>query len=365
MNPHSSKNLSEIVVIGAGLIGTSIALGAKRAGFRVELLDRDGRAEALANDLIDNQDPSGSIENPDLVVIATPTSALGELLNRYSTMYPNSTFIDIGSTKHKVEVEVARFEKLSSRFCPTHPMAGRELDGAEAAQADLFAGKSWVITPLKATSNESVLLTRELIEALGAKVIQMDISDHDLAVAALSHLPQIVASLLAGQLTSLDSSNEKAKEYFNLAGSGILDTTRIAASNPNLWIEILKLNQEAIKPLLVNLQRDLANLIENYNVAEVLERGRKGRSLLPGKHRSNHRDYTFLPVVLEDKPNQLAALFNECAKANVNVEDINIEHSPEQETGLVLLALSNTNAQLLQKHLLAGGWRVHPPRTEI
>lgn len=361
----NSSNLSEIVVIGAGLIGTSIALGAKRAGFRVELLDRDGRAEALANDLITNQSPLGSIADPDLVVLATPTSALGDLLGKYRTIYPNSTFIDIGSTKTKVEVEVSRFGDVASRFCPTHPMAGRELDGAEAAQSDLFLGKSWVITPLKSTSERSIEIAKKLIESLGARVIQMEIADHDLAVAAVSHLPQLVASLLAGQLASIDSANKKAKEYFDLSGSGLLDTTRIAASNPNLWVEILELNQDAIKPLLSNLHKDLTTLIESYNVLEVLERGRAGRALLPGKHRSKIREYTYLPVVLEDKPNQLAALFNECAKANVNVEDISIEHSPEQETGLVLLALSNANAELLQKHLLAGGWRVHPPRTEI
>jgi prephenate dehydrogenase len=359
------KRITKVVVIGAGLIGTSIALGAKQAGLQVELLDKDGRAEALANDLIDNQSPSGSIAEPELVVLATPASALSQLLNRYATLYPKSTFIDIGSTKTNVALEVTRFGELVKRFCPTHPMAGRELDGAEAAQSDLFLGKSWVITPLEGTSKVSIELATELIELLGAKAIQMDIAEHDLAVAAVSHLPQLVASLLAGQLATLNNQNARAKEYFNLAGSGILDTTRIAASNPTLWVEILKLNEDAIKPFLKSLHQDLALLIEKYDVGQVLEQGRIGRSLLPGKHRSQLREYTYIPVVLEDKPNQLAALFNECAKANVNVEDIKIEHSPEQETGLVLLALSSANAQVLQKHLQAGGWRVHPPRTEI
>jgi prephenate dehydrogenase len=117
-------------------------------------------------------------------------------------------------------------------------------------------------------------------------------------------------------------------------------------------------------PLLKDFQKDLSTLIESYDVQSVLERGRKGRQSLPGKHRSASRNYIYLPVVLEDKPNQLALLFDECAKANVNVEDITIEHSPEQETGLVLLALSASNADVLQNHLLAANWRVHPPRSE-
>ena len=344
----------KLVVIGAGLIGTSIALGAKRAGAEVELIDEDGRAQALANDLVGSK----KIEDPSIVVIATPTSALATIISKFKTLYPKSTFIDIGSTKTKVKVEIQTDSDILNRFCPTHPMAGRELDGAEAAQSDLFVGKSWIITPLPETGAQAIEDAKELIETLGAKVITMSAEEHDLAVATVSHMPQIISSLLAAQLEG------KSSESLALAGSGVLDTTRIAGSNPDLWREILNLNREALLPLLKDFQKDLSTLIETYDVQSVLERGRKGRQSLPGKHRSASRNYTFLPVVLEDKPNQLAALFDECAKANVNVEDITIEHSPEQETGLVLLALSATNAEVLQKHLADSGWRVHPPRSE-
>ena len=344
----------KVVVIGAGLIGTSIALGAKRNGAEVELIDTDGRAEALANDLASGQ----KVSEPDLIVIATPTSALESIVNRFKNLYPRSTFIDIGSTKTKVKVEVEKDSAFAKRFCPTHPMAGRELDGAEAAQSDLFEGKSWIITPLSATTESSIALTRELIESLGARVIEMTVDDHDAAVATISHLPQIISSLLAAQLVS------KPKEYLALAGGGVIDTTRIAGSNPELWREILNLNKEALLPLLKNFQKDLSTLIESYDVEKVLLEGRKGRQALPGKHRSASRNYQYLPVVLEDKPNQLAALFDECAKIDVNVEDIAIEHSPEQETGLVLLALSKANSDSLQEHLSKNGWRVHPPRSE-
>ena len=344
----------KIVVIGAGLIGTSIALGAKKVGAEVELLDEDGRAQALANDLVE----ATKVIDPEIVVIAAPTSALNSVSNRYKSLYPKSTFIDIGSTKTKVKVEVQQDVELASRFCPTHPMAGRELDGAEAAQSDLFVGKSWVITPLEETSTASIENAKELIEALGARVITMSPEAHDLAVATVSHLPQVISSLLAAQLVGKDP------EYLALAGSGVLDTTRIAGSNPQLWKEILNLNQEALLPLLKDFQKDLSTLIESYDVQEILERGRKGRQSLPGKHRTVSRNYTYLPVVIEDKPNQLALLFNECGKANVNVEDIAIEHSPEQNTGLVLLALNSEDAITLNTHLNISGWRVHPPRSE-
>jgi len=344
----------KIVVIGAGLIGTPIALGAKRAGAEVELIDSDSRAESLANDLVESR----KVDDPNLVVIAAPTSALEGILSEYKSIYPKSTFIDIGSTKTKVKVQIQSDSELSSRFIPTHPMAGRELDGAEAAQSDLFVGKSWIITPLESSSGESIALVKELIEKLGARVIAMSAEEHDAAVAAISHFPQLISSLLAAQLEG------KSPESLALAGSGVMDTTRIAGSNPELWREILNLNRDALMPLLKDFQKDLSTLIEGYDVLTVLERGRKGRQSLPGKHRSASRNYIYLPVVLEDKPNQLALLFDECAKANVNVEDITIEHSPEQETGLVLLALSASNADVLQKHLLAANWRVHPPRSE-
>ena len=347
----------KIVVIGAGLIGTSIALGVKRSGGEVELIDSDGRAEALANDLVTNLE---KISDPDLVVIATPTNALESIIHRFSSLYPKSTFIDIGSTKTKVKVQVQNSE-VAERFCPTHPMAGRELDGAEAAQSDLFVGKSWVITPTTRTGKQAMDKAQELIELLGAKVIKMSPEEHDSAVAAVSHLPQIISSLLASQL------NSQSAEHLALAGSGILDTTRIAGSKPQLWREILTLNKEAVLPLLQKFQDDLNALIKDFNlenIEAILNNGRKGRQLLPGKHRSASRNYIYLPVVLEDKPNQLAALFNECAKVNVNVEDITIEHSPEQETGLILLALNPENAIKLQMHLSNDGWRVHPPRSE-
>ena len=344
----------KLVVIGAGLIGTSIALGAKRAGAEVELIDADGRAQNLANDLVDSK----KVADPTIVVIATPTSALKGVIERFKSLYPKSTFIDIGSTKTKVKVDVQVDTDFASRFCPTHPMAGRELDGPEGAQSDLFVGKSWIITPLPQTRGESIALVKELIEKLGARVIAMSPEDHDAAVAAVSHLPQVVSSLLAAQLEG------KSPEHLALAGTGVLDTTRIAGSNPALWEEILQLNKGALLPLLKDFQKDLSTLIDSYDVQSVLERGRRGRQGLPGKHRSAARSYIYLPVVIDDKPNQLALLFDECAKANVNVEDITIEHSPEQETGLVLLALSASNAVVLEKHLSAAGWRVHPPRSE-
>lgn len=188
----------------------------------------------------------------------------------------------------------------------------------------------------------------------------MSASRHDSAVALVSHLPQIVASLLAAQLKGAKS------EDLDLAGAGLRDTTRIAASDPELWQEIISSNAQEILPLLINLQNDLGSLIESLDdpakVGSFIAAGNEGRSMIPGKHGGKAREYTQLPVVIEDKPGQLAALFDECAKASVNVEDLTIEHSPGQFTGLITLALSASDASILQKHLEESGWNVHAPR---
>ena len=188
----------------------------------------------------------------------------------------------------------------------------------------------------------------------------MSASDHDSAVALVSHLPQIVSSLLAAQLNGSKVSD------LELAGAGLRDTTRIAASDPVLWQEIIASNSSQILPLLINLQNDLGSLIDTLSnpaqIGDFIAKGNTGRALIPGKHGGKAREYTQLPVVIEDKPGQLAALFEECAQAKVNIEDLTIEHSPGQFTGLITLALSANDADVLQKHLEKSGWNVHAPR---
>jgi prephenate dehydrogenase len=169
-----------------------------------------------------------------------------------------------------------------------------------------------------------------------------------------------MSSALAAQLEGAPAG------WLDLAGSGLRDTTRIAGSNPTLWREIIAANQGALEPLLdrviENLQELRQGLADEIKVEEFIKGGNRGRSMIPGKHGGVARNYTFLPVVIEDKPGQLAALFDECASAQVNVEDLSIEHSPEQYTGLITLALSQSDAEKLYQHLLQRGWKAHTPR---
>ena len=360
MATNEGKAFSSIRIIGSGLIGTSIGLALSARGVQVEMLDLDQKAQKLAQDLIASE-ISGA---PEVILYAIPPSALAETFEREFAFNPGSKFIDIASVKTKPQVEVSRISGGSSRFLATHPMAGREVGGAASARADLFEGRSWIYCPTFADGAQVDSDVLEaglwLIDSLGATPISMSASRHDSAVALLSHLPQIVASLLAAQL------KEAKSEDLDLAGAGLRDTTRIAASDPELWQEIISSNAQEILPLLINLQNDLGSLIDSLDdpakVGSFIAVGNEGRSKIPGKHGGKAREYTQLPVVIEDKPGQLAALFDECAKASVNVEDLTIEHSPGQFTGLITLALSASDAAILQKHLEESGWNVHAPR---
>ena len=348
--------LSHVKIVGSGLIGTSIGLGLALKGVGVTMSDSDPRAAGLAQDLI----KSSSSAPIDLVIFATPIGALNSVLDSEYLANTKAGFIDICSVKSKVKVEVSTSKLDSKRFLPTHPMAGREVGGAESARADLFQGRPWIIDA-QGVDADVVAAGVELIELLGAHQIDLDSASHDKAVALVSHLPQLVASLLAKQLSGAEEG------WLDLAGAGLRDTTRIAGSDSKLWREIITANSKALSPLLKSLQSDLTALIASLDdeaaVSDFIEAGQKGRARIPGKHGGKAREYTYLPIVIEDKPGQLAALFDECADASVNVEDLTIEHSPGQFTGLITLALSKADAVTLAEHLKSNGWSVHSPRS--
>ena len=346
--------LTQVRIVGAGLIGTSIALGLTARGVAVELVDSDPNAASLANALNGHRVAS----NPELVILALPTSAIPLVIEAEYALNPNSTFMDVGSIKNEPIVHIKNSSLPISQFVPSHPMAGREVGGAQSARADLFMTRSWIITPTPECDQKSLELVKELIEGFGASVVVLDCDEHDRAVAAISHIPQITSTLLAGSLATMPI------EWLALSGAGLRDTTRIAASDPALWSEIIFANRVEIAEIAKAMHKNLGSLIEKLDdkneIASFIYAGRTGRSRIPGKHGGSVREYTYLPIVIDDKPGQLAAIFNECSAISVNVEDLAIEHSPGQLSALITLALSASDAQSLSDHLSAIGWNVHP-----
>jgi len=347
--------LTHIRIVGSGLIGSSIALALRSKGVGVTMIDIDPAAQSLAQDLVG---PS-PLTPAELTIIASPVSTVAPVIKAELQQSLNLGFMDISSVKVNPLHEVSQLGFEMSKFFPTHPMAGREVGGAESARGDLFQERAWIVDST-GVSPELFKAGREIIEICGSHLIDMPAAEHDKAVALVSHLPQIVSSALAAQLVGAPV------EWLDLAGGGLRDTTRIASSSPKLWREIIASNASALTPLLSSIIADLQGLLDDLSTPESVESliatGNQGRALIPGKHGGTARNYTYLPVVIDDKPGQLAALFDECADAEVNIEDLSIEHSPEQFTGLITLALSANDAEKLYSHLQSRGWRAHSPR---
>lgn len=344
-----------IRIVGSGLIGTSIALGAAQQGHTLELEDREASARQLAEDLLQSQISQGE---PDLVVIATPPTHAWEALKNESELHPHATFIDVASVKTNLLRNVESFSGISHRFVGTHPMAGREVAGPSSAQSDLFQGRAWIVTPTGHTEKKRLDLVLSFIESLGATPYLMDAVDHDQLLARISHLPQVLSTALAAAISQIDAGLE-------LSGQGLRDMTRIANSEGRLWSEILLSNQDEVLRAISEFSSQLNDLkvaISNQDsrtIENIFEKGKIGRGKVSGKHGAQPRNYVHLLVVIKDEPGALRQLFDECAHVHANIEDLSIEHSPQQETGLITLAFSPDDAEKVEKHLRDRHWKVH------
>ncbi len=350
--------ISSIKIVGSGLIGTSIGLALSARGIAVLMSDVDPTASLMAQSLVGNKKSFESDHAFDIVVLAVPPSAFKEALTREIVLNPTSTFVDILSIKTKPLLQVQSFGEVASRYVGTHPMAGREVSGPQSARGDLFDGRTWILTSGESTSPTSKDLASELITLCGGILVHMEPKEHDQAMALISHTPQILASLLASQLVGNNP------QWLGLIGQGFKDVTRIADSDPILWREIISENAENILPVLKNFRQKLdeiqSHLDDASSAQSLIETGNAGRKLIPGKHGSTARSYIYLHIVIDDKAGQLAAIFNDCAKAEVNIEDVSIEHTPGQNTGLVTLSILDIGkAKFLEEFLGTAGWKVH------
>jgi len=356
--------LRTALVVGTGLIGTSVALALRRHGVTVHLTDRDPTAARRAADL-----GAGTTEPPtsqvDVAVVAVAPSATAQVVAGLLAGNVAATVVDTAGTKAGVLAEVTATVGTAPHFVGSHPMAGRERSGPGAARADLFQGRPWVLTPA-AAYERSLARARQLVRLCGGLPVEMDPAAHDAAVALVSHVPQVAASVVAAQLADGPGA------ALELTGQGLRDVTRVAASDPDLWVDVLAANAEPVARVLAGLRADLdavaAALREVIGgdqetgrraLREVLVRGNAGRVRLPGKHGGESRAYAVVPVVLNDRPGELARLFADVGAAGVNIEDVRIEHSPGQPVGLVELAVNPDAETTVTAELARLGWVVH------
>ena len=350
--------IKKIRIVGAGLIGTSVGLRLKAAGSTVEIIDIDPNAMKLAADLVKSE----AITEPDLIIVTVPISANTEMVINQLKNNSRSVVCDFASVKSDLLLKVQELSANPENFFSLHPMAGREINGAENARADLFEGRAWIGISDSFKDAKKKEIAQNLVQMCGGTLYWLTSKEHDELVAKISHIPQILSSLIAGSLESLSTEN------LNLAGQGLRDLTRLASADAALWSQILAENHTSIAPVIDSIINNLKNVkqsIVNRNASELndfFNKGNTGKSKIPGKHGAKNRDYSYLPIVIDDKPGELARIFNECAKVSVNIEDLSIEHSPGQETGLITLALSSSDCIKLSNHLENLGFKVHPAK---
>ncbi len=258
--------INKMVIIGVGLIGGSFALALRKAGLVKHILgmgrSRENLLRARKRGAIDEiaDDLPSALKDADIVFLATPVGQIGGIMAHISPhLEPDTIITDAGSTKQDV-VAAARSHLAGhlKNFVPGHPIAGAELSGAGAADAELFRNKNVVLTPLDETSIEAVKQVTELWRACGAQVSQMSAGQHDNILAAMSHLPHVLAFLLMNHVSL--GAKENPDDPLRFAGSGFRDFTRIAGSSPEMWRDICLANREALSRQIDEYQNELTAL---------------------------------------------------------------------------------------------------------
>jgi prephenate dehydrogenase len=379
-----------VLVAGAGLIGTSVALALRAKGVEVWLSDADPGTARLAADL------GGGVVVPDLrdakgiadvAVLAMPPAAVAASLSFAQECGVADAYTDVASVKVLPVSQARALGCDLETYVPGHPLAGRERHGPAAAQADLFLGRTWALCPLPETSADAVSAVTALAVACGADPVTTDPETHDRWVALVSHAPHLVAVAMAARLAPSSVPGEALK----LAGGGLRDVTRIAAGDSELWTQILKANAGPVAEVVAAVAEDLAAAAralaasavdgaaaaspppESHAIASgvsaetragaaevtgLLDRGQAGVARIPGKHGGQPRNFTVVQVVIADRPGELARLFNAAGAAGVNIEDIRLEHSPGLPVGVAELSVRPDQAGLLLDAMEAGGWPV-------
>jgi prephenate dehydrogenase len=353
------------VVIGTGLIGTSIALALRADGARVWLADQDQDALGLAVSLGAGQalPAAGLADGPaDVAVLATPPAAVAGQLRAAQSRRLAGCYTDVASVKGLPLAQARELGCDMASYVPGHPLSGRERSGPAAARADLFTGRPWVICPQPANAADDVELVARLAEACGAQPVQVSAADHDQWVALVSHAPHVVAAAMAARLEHAPAS------ALALVGQGLRDVTRIAGGDASMWVQILAANAAPASAVLRAVAEDLSQAAAALDslavgaeqaaklVADLLERGSAGVSRIPGKHGGPTTRFAAVQVVVPDQPGELARLFQAAGAAGVNIEDISIEHSPGLPVGVAELWVRPEVGQALATALTAAGW---------
>lgn len=348
-----------VEVVGAGLLGTSIALACRRVEIDVLLTDVSSENVRTASGLGAGRARTAE-DRPQLVVVAVPPDHLGVSIAAALTA-GDAVVTDVGSVKSAPldAVRASCGPALLERYVGGHPMAGSERSGPLAATAALFDGRPWAVTPHAGSRPDAVELVEQLVSLCGAVAVRLSPEEHDKAVARTSHVPHLLSSLVAGRLA------QAPPDHLALSGQGVRDVTRVAAGDPGLYGQIVAANAAAVGTLLDEVRAQLDLVIaavsgqDRVALEALLTAGVAGTRAIPGKHGGAAPLTRSVFVSVPDHPGELARLFADAGASGVNIEDVRIDHDPGRPVGLVELLVEETRAEHLLGSLESRGWLTH------
>ncbi|NEB42186.1 prephenate dehydrogenase [Streptomyces sp. SID14515] len=354
-----------VKVIGTGLIGTSIALALTRRGVKVHLDDEDTTAARTAEAM-----GAGTLEEPrepvDLAVLSVPPTQVASLLTRVQRARTAHAYTDIASVKGLPRDEILAAGADPVTYVGGHPLASEGRPSPLAARPDLFEGRWWVLTPSEASDRSVLNRVLELVALCEGVPVIMDTERHDLAVALTTHAPHLIATLMAARLVDVPDNSVR------LSGHGLRHVTRVAAGDPEFWRDVLEANADAVADVLDAYAADLGEAVgalrglrsPDHEVRgraaagldDLLERGNEGQARVAHWPGAPPRGVVSVPVIMPDRPGALARLFSAVGKAGVNIEDVRIDHAPEQPRGLIEIFVDQQAAPGLSRLLSVEGW---------
>ncbi|POM24966.1 prephenate dehydrogenase [Actinomadura rubteroloni] len=325
-------------VVGTGLIGTSVALAARRRGVAVYLSDRDPVAARTAAAL-----GAGRAEPPpgpvDLAVLAVPPSRVAAVLAERQGGGLARAYTDVASVKSAPECAVLATAPDPSQFVGGHPLGGRERSGPLAATAELFHGRPWALVPHAGTAPDAFDLALDLVALCGAAPVVLSAREHDETVALTSHVPHLAASLMAARLLDGPAGTPL------LAGQGLRDTTRIAGGSARLWADILRGNAAAVAAVLRALNADVSALVAAFDalgdadgpaaaaglatLTDLLERGVAGLGEVAAPRVDGPADTVPVRVRCPGRPGELARLLAAAAPFGGNTDNAAVTAAPD------------------------------------
>ena len=357
--PGQRRALERLAVVGTGLVGTSVALAAGRAGTHARGFDADrGVLERAAARGAVEPAPSlaEAVADAELVVVAVPVgSAPAVVQEALEAAAPDTVVTDVASTKRSLA------SVTDPRFVPGHPVAGGATGGPARAAADLFDAATWFLTPTEATSAESVALVERFVASLGARPVRTEADAHDRLLALTSHLPHALANLLMVRVAEAAADDDAPLAF---AGASLREMTRLAGANAAVWSDIFLDNADEIAAALAGLRCSLDELEQalrtgdRQGIETTIAAAAAARERLESfAYRTAPAQLNRIRIRVPDRPGVLARITQILGAAQINLEDFELRHvSPEYGGVLVILVAGADNAERARELLRREGY---------